>query len=326
MIAVWLNTIKSGLIAAIFRAAAHCAETIWEWLKKVRAVVDSTIRNIPGFNAIPERIHQQRLAAHRSKLPVLSTQDRCILKALQEDGTYIISLNDLGIELTEQFWQYSVQLAQELKDMPSHGKSCINLGQERLMDYPEIYLWGLNTRLLNIVENYIGLPILYHGCSMRRDIANGETADVIRRWHIDCEDHRVIKLIIYFNDVDLAGGCYNYIPQKLTEKTLPLLRYKSSHISDRAMAQVLPKSNWKECPGSQGTVIMSATGSLFHRACPPVSQDRFSISFCYTSDKPHRHWVFDRVSSQQWKKIDERLDEDKKRYLVNRNKWLSVKM
>jgi hypothetical protein len=51
----------------------------------------------------------------------------------------------------------------------------------------------------------MGLPILYTGVSVKREIADGRTTGT-RRWHCDPEDESVFKVIVCLNDVDAGTG------------------------------------------------------------------------------------------------------------------------
>ena len=108
-------------------------------------------------------------------------------------------------------------LVQELRG-PANGGNAPRLPLHRLMDFPEIYMWGLNQRLLGVVENYIGLPIRYHGADLRREFNDGKLNDV-RQWHVDAEDRRMFKIIVYLNDVLPGGGPFQYLPKGVTAET-----------------------------------------------------------------------------------------------------------
>ena len=88
-----------------------------------------------------------------------------------------------------------------------------------------------------------------------------------RLWHLDREDRRMLKIIIYLNDVSEEGGPFQYIPKSLTSTIssdrLIVLYY--GYIDDKTMEQVVPQSKWKSCLGSAGTVVIADTASNFHR-------------------------------------------------------------
>jgi hypothetical protein len=107
-----------------------------------------------------------------------------------------------------------------------------------------------------------------------------------RLWHVDLEDRKVLKIIVYLNDVNEDGGPFQYIPQSLTSTVARSLKYRPRYITDEIMQQALSPSNWKSCTGLAGTVIFASTASIFHRGKIPVADDRFAVFFDYTSRQP----------------------------------------
>jgi hypothetical protein len=137
--------------------------------------------------------------------------------------------------------------------------------------------------LLNIAENYIGLPVAYLGVNLRKDIPNQKQVGT-RLWHTDGEDRRMLKAIIYLNDVDENGGPFEYIPQNLTP-SYRSFKHLYCKILDEDMKKVVPACHWKQCTGAAGTVILVDTARLFHHGRVP-EKERAALFFCYTSRKP----------------------------------------
>ncbi|MEB3252702.1 MAG: hypothetical protein VKO01_11290 [Cyanobacteriota bacterium] len=152
-------------------------------------------------------------------------------------------------------------------------------------DYPDIYLWGLQQKLLTLVTHYIYQPITYLSVNLRRDIANGQQVGT-RVWHRDGEDHRMLKIIIYLNDTDQDGGPFEYIPKAITPGQ-EVLNSGASLVNDE-MAKVVPQQLWKACPGSAGTVIFADTAAVWHHGKVP-QRGRYSLFFTYTSRRPR--WI-----------------------------------
>lgn len=227
---------------------------------------------------------------------------------MREEGAFVTSLQTLAIPSTSLVIASWEKLLPELLAFSSNGKYAISLPYFKLMKSPEIFLWGLQERLLNIIENYIGFPVLYHGANFRREIANGKLIDV-RQWHTDVEDHRMVKVIVYLKDVNLNGGPFEYISKSLTSSLRQTLQYNSGFVSDEVIKTLVPTSDWKPCTGRSGTVIFSDTRNVFHRAKPPVEADRFSITFSYTSRRPIT--IFNKVtlSRDELLRISSRLSK-----------------
>jgi hypothetical protein len=257
------------------------------------------VEQIPFVQAQSELVYQTALKKHLANLPVLSTSDRTLVETIKRDGVVITSLEALGIPSNPRFFQVAKKLMSEIpKSISGHkNEFVVHASPQQMMEYPEIFLWGLEQRLLNIVENYLGLPVAYQGVFFRRDLAN-EVTIKSRLWHIDMEDRKVLKIIVYLNDVNDDGGPFQYIPQSLTSIAVRSLKYRSGYKTDETMQQALSPSNWKSCTGLSGTVIFAATGSIFHRGKTPLANDRFAVFFDYTSRKA-KHSLYSTLSLPQ---------------------------
>lgn len=274
---------------------------------------------IPVFQAIREQTYQNSLEKHALLLPDLSFQDTNIVKTLQQNGTCVIPIEELEFSSTSNMMEMVNVLANNLKFLTLDGNQNNNceVGShlEEFREYPEILLWALETRLLNIIENYIGLPIIYQGFAMRRGIADGQYSGV-RQWHIDWEDRRLIKIIIYLNDVDINGGPYEYISRNLTAQAIEKLNYYNlGYVSDEEMEAAIPRTHWRACEAPKGGVIITDSSSVFHRAKPPTNQERFSITFCYTSIDPQVIWTSRVITEQQWQLINSQTNQRQKNCL-----------
>ncbi|WP_414585314.1 2OG-Fe(II) oxygenase [Scytonema sp. PCC 10023] len=234
-----------------------------------------------------ELAYEAALEKHKSHLPILSTTERAIVESLNTEGVVVTSLEELSIPSTPQLLQAAKKLIPKIPKAISGDENefVVHATNEQMMEYPEIFLWGLEQRLLNIAENYLGLPVAYHGSYFRRDLAN-QVERKSRLWHMDSEDRKLFKVIIYLNDINDERGPFQYLPKYLTVKVADSLKYKYGYISDKTMQQVISQSNYKSCTGASGTVVIAGTGSVFHRGKIPVDSDRFSVFFDYTSRQP----------------------------------------
>jgi hypothetical protein len=258
---------------------------IIEKLRRLPNKIKRIFLDFSVFKFISQVDHKKELEKYVKYLPKISLEDSKVVEYLRQEGASVTSLQALEIPSTSLVIASAEKLLPELLAFPSNGKHVISLPLSKLMKYPEIFIWGLQERLLNIIENYIGLPVLYHGAHFRREIANGKLIDV-RQWHTDVEDHHMVRIIVYLNDVSLNGGPFEYISKKSTSLLRQTLQYSSGFVSDEIIKTLVPTSDWKPCTGRSGTVIFSDTRNVFHRAKPPVAADRFSITFSYTSRRP----------------------------------------
>ncbi len=231
---------------------------------------------------------------HRKNLPVLESRDRLILDTLKKDGVCVTTLTDLGLSSSSELLKASYD---QLSWMEKANNQHLEEKWPQIhtvTGLPEFSTWGKEQKLLNIIENYIGLPITFHGVHLRKDFPSNNQFGTLL-WHSDAEDRRIIKIFVYLNDVTEQTGPFEYIPRSLT----PLfswnyyqLYYKlwqSGYlgINDEEVKRVIPKSAWKSCPGSAGTVIFVDTKNTLHHGTVRT-EERSSLFFCYTANPPER--------------------------------------
>ena len=273
---------------------------------------------VPALQLLSKRRYQTAIEKYSSRLPAISSEDSTLVDSLKQEGVAVTSLKKLNISSNSLMIYTAEKLLSELKAIPSNEENSVGwLISKDIMQEQEIFLWGLEEKLLNLIENYLGLPVKYVGMHLRREIANGITEDV-RQWHIDIEDYRRIKIIVYLNDVDEEGGPFQYLSKNLTSKTSKELKYNNGFVVDQVMETVVPKSNWTSCTGVAGTVILADTCNIFHRAKAPIQSDRFSLTFGYTSRKPIALYYPLKLSQDQWLTITDQLTERQKDCLVHR--------
>ncbi len=228
---------------------------------------------------------------HQKNLPALEKRDRLIVNTLKREGIYITTLADLGFNSTSQLLNSAHSI------LPSMGKDTYTDSSQNppeiyiVSHLPDFYNWGSEQRLLNIIEHYISLPVAYHGVQIRKDFLNKSQFSTML-WHRDSEDRRVIKIIIYLNDVEAKHGPFEYVPSSLTSinrLNFYRLYYKiyNSGINDETLNQIIPKAAWKSCTGSAGTVIIADTQRLLHRGTVRT-QERSTLFFVYTANPPKR--------------------------------------
>jgi hypothetical protein len=272
--------------------------------------------------------YQQWRDRHRAALPILEGTELAIVEQLEREGICITSLDVLQIPDSQQLLDAATPISKELAQLsraPSHlGKHTLMATATQLLQHPEILRWGLSMQLLKIVESYLGLPVGYGGLSFYYSVADGRDAGP-RIWHRDKEDWRMIKIAVYLNDVDEAGGpyqCVNAATNNLLISTLP----KYQGLTHAEMQELLDDSsdNWLiSCIGKVGTVIFTDTSRCYHRGKPPIKTDRSAIFFHYFSYRPKNPFYCDRspLSSRQIVELDRQLPPAQQGYLTWRDKY-----
>lgn len=224
----------------------------------------------------------------------LAEDEQAIAAALDQTGLYVTHLDQLQLPHTEAMWrqgQAVTALLAELAQTPLYqGKHTLTATAQHFIDYPELFRWAIADKLLRIAEAYFGLPVAYDGPSFYYSIGDGSDRGP-RRWHRDKEDWKMLKVAVYFTDVDENGGPFQCV---LPEVNDFLLRQKNHHyrvFPHQEAPQLLPPSAvgsawYHSCTGKAGTVVFCDTAHYFHRGCPPRTQDRSAIFYSYFSRRP----------------------------------------
>ena len=86
--------------------------------------------------------------------------------------------------------------------------------------------------------------------------------DQYRRRHHDTEDRRVLKLLVWLNDVDLDGGPFEYIERSRTPAAVRALRYVTGYLSDELEGQIhLDPAYTPSGAASTGTAASTTSGT-----------------------------------------------------------------
>lgn len=262
--------------------------------RKFAYLTDNILEQIPGIETLDMRRYKSRVRAYDSNLPLLDSLDSKIVASLEQQGVVITSLDELGISRTAGMLSAAQALMPHLLNsaVVHEHHYYIHATADQLLANPDIFLWGLDERLLKIVENYIRLPISYQGSFFSRNLKSRKEIGS-RLWHIDLEDYRSFKVIVYLHDVFEGRGPFQYIPRPLTAEILYTLKQKYRYSKIKRfpadiMRQIIPASEWKICSGAAGTVVIVDTSNVYHRGMLPYEADRVAIFYEYLSARPRR--------------------------------------
>ena len=130
------------------------------------------------------------------------------------------------------------------------------------------------------------------GVAVKREIANG-VLEGTRHFHTDPEDENVLKIIVYLNDVDAGTGPFQCLSAPDSAEV--------GKARGAELERIVPASNWVTCLGPRLTANVCDTARCLHRASPPLTTDRYSITFSYLSERPYLLWAHDLARQQQFR-------------------------
>jgi hypothetical protein len=274
------------------------------WLRDMPARMALKLFNRPGVRILLGRKYSDAIRIHQPILPRLSEIDAKIVDALERDGVYITTVDALGLAdanaVIEEARTLSEAFADEARARVANGEVFVIVPPDRIIDHPSIYLLGLQDRLLDIAESYIGLPPAYDGVTINYTVADGREVST-RKWHRDWEDRRMLKVAIYLDDVDEDGGPFQMIRRHdMLQSDEAGFNYEL--VDDAALTETLGATYADDivsCCGPAGTVIFTDTARFFHRGKPATARDRMAVFYSYFAQTPRHPFLCERTGMQR---------------------------
>ena len=274
------------------------------WLRDLPARMVLKLFNRPQVRILLGRKYSDALRIHQPTLPRLSGIDAKIVAGLEKDGVYVTTIEALGLadggNVVDQARMLSEAFAPEARERVANGEVFVIVPPDRIIDRPAIYLFGLQDRLLDIAESYIGLPPAYDGVTINYTVADGREVST-RKWHRDWEDRRMLKVAIYLRDVDEDSGPFQMIRRHdMLQNDEVGFSYELA--DDAALAERLGASYADDivsCCGPAGTVIFTDTARFFHRGKPATGRDRMALFYSYFAHNPRHPFLCERTGMQR---------------------------
>lgn len=148
-----------------------------------------------------------------------------------------------------------------------------------LVNLPEIIELLENQKLLDVVCGYYeSVPMLTFAKARVAFVNNFGAADT-QHWHADPGSYRVLKLLLYLNDVGKGGGPFEYIRGSHVRKFSgwdEVTRHDEADLRKHYAAD-----DFQACVANAGDALFAEV-SGFHRGQPPVNADRriLILNFC----------------------------------------------
>jgi hypothetical protein len=280
-------------------------QTILPWKWKNHPVVGSPARQLDRWllqssYRIRDRFVDNPRSAARfaAQKPPLTTAQQRVVEALRQDGIAVVPFRELVPDAA--LWE---RLSGEIKDFVQDMEDRMTNDPAAFAKMKKNYLlrrFRLNSRTFTledpwlrlgfffaeIVNEYLGLwTKLAEIDHWYTRVGGGDQERIAsQRWHRDPEDKKLIKIFMYFSDVDEGSGPFEYIPGTgpggAHEKLWPWTPSVSVYPPLREIEAAIPQSQWKSCTGPAGTIVFCNTSGL-HRG-----------GFCQSKPRILATWKF----------------------------------
>lgn len=154
---------------------------------------------------------------------------------------------------------------------------------EPLTQLPELTEIVFDERLLSVVTAYFQVIPVVSFLKVRSTFMNNLPVVDTQFFHSDFGSYKILKAMIYLNDVELEGGPFCYIEGSHINKFDGW--DKKSRFSDEELYEVYGKDCITHCTAKAGDVFLAETTG-FHRGFKPISADRNTliVTFCVHSE------------------------------------------
>ena len=159
------------------------------------------------------------------------------------------------------------------------------LGNEStLAAFPGAWRLGLEPRMLDLAEAYLGLSCFYLGATVKRSVPGLKSAP--RQWHLDLEDERVFRVLVYLSPVGAGDGPFEFLPRLASQSVEMRARYHIGQIGQARMKKFAARTSRRVAYGETGDAVIFDGAQIFHRNRQPLSGERYAITFAYCSRQP----------------------------------------
>lgn len=158
--------------------------------------------------------------------------------------------------------------------------------------------FALNDNFLKIADAYLRMHAKLRYYNVWYTAACASAPRESQLWHFDREDHYILKVFLYLDDVDEGAGPFTYAPgthKKGKYRSIEpefFLEGGVRRSKDEQMNVVFPKENWLKGVGKKGTLIFADTRG-FHKGGEARTKDRLMYTCMYTSPASESQQLID---------------------------------
>lgn len=250
--------------------------------------------------------HSRRL--FRAAPPELDSVQHDVLTNLAESGIAMISFDELFGSSYDELWRSLLQDADafaasdKVRDsarrLADAGPACEHKayivrrfedGAAIPCDHP-LLLFALSERVLSVVNAFLGMYARLNYCNLWCTLPVDSRLPRLasQRWHRDPEDVRLVKVFLYFTDVDENSGPLEYIPEsRQGGKLAHLWRFASGagvggYPDQQKVEAAVARTDRVVAVGRRGTVVFCDTTGL-HRGGKLHDGTRTLGNFAYVT-------------------------------------------
>ncbi|MBL0738859.1 hypothetical protein JI750_18330 [Flavobacterium sp. GN10] len=149
--------------------------------------------------------------------------------------------------------------------------------REDLIEIDEIFAIANDSRVLNVVSNYLGVKPTISNVNCWWSFGDRESAKDAQFYHRDLDDYKFVKMFFYLTDVDDNSGPHIYVKKShRINKLLELRRF-----SDEEVVNTFDNQNILVLTEPKGSCFIEDTYGI-HKGQLPVKGNRLLLQIQYS--------------------------------------------
>jgi len=239
---------------------------------------------------------------YRFRRHSLSGEEARVLAELNSNGVAITSVPELlgtgscydeletAVEGLENDLAGQINAAREAANDVEGWKTYVFelLGEHPILDPNSVFVrFALQRPIREIVNAYYGMYTQLNNYNVWLNFPTQCPARDSQLWHVDPEDHWIIKVFVLLTDVDDGAGPTTYAAGSHPKGSLRRLpasfhQKRTRRTFDSQMAEVIPPKRWVKAVGPKGTMIFADTRG-YHKGGHAQTHDRIMYNCMFVS-------------------------------------------
>ncbi|MEK7559782.1 MAG: phytanoyl-CoA dioxygenase family protein, partial [Patescibacteria group bacterium] len=236
-------------------------------------------------------LNKEAISFQKKTPAMLGAIEKHIADNLKKDGISYIHLDEL-FPNQKKFGEL-LSYAKKIEENASvkTGKKFLEFyfDDHPVLDFKNPFVkMALEDKILGVINSYMGMFSKFYMFTLNKTMPVEENFKETQsqRWHRDPEDRKMVKVFIYFNDVDENSGPFIYVKGSHVEgrygSLFPPEPPRGSLPPAEEIKKLIPQKDILVCTAPAGTIIFCDTRGI-HKGGYATQKHRVMSTFYYSS-------------------------------------------
>lgn len=236
-------------------------------------------------------LNREAISLQKKFPPILDTTSQRIFQDIKKNGIAFVHIEELfpNQNRFQNLSAYAEKVAKDASVKTTKEFLQFYFDDSPVLDFANPFInIALEEKVLSIINAYMGMFSKFYMFTLNKTmpIDSGTKETQSQRWHRDPEDKKMVKVFIYFNDVDESAGPFTYIKGSHLEgkygNLFPPEPPRGSLPPAEEVKKLIPEKDILVCTAPAGTIIFCDTRGI-HKGGYATKKHRVMSTFYYSS-------------------------------------------